>query len=49
MGVWDKAAAWLWADVRRTLDNEAAARHQYQVTGRDLDNGGLHSGTSHRG
>ena len=30
MGVWDKAAAaWLRVDVRRTLDNEAAARHQY--------------------
>ena len=40
MGVWDKAAdAWLRVDVRRTLDNEAAARHQYQVTGRSLDNG----------
>ena len=41
MGVWDKAAAaWLRVDVRRTLDNEAAARQQYQVTGRSLDNGG---------
>ena len=42
MGVWDKAAAaaWLQVDVRRTLDNEAAACHQYQVTGRSLDNGG---------
>ena len=41
MGVWDKAAAAWWrVDVRRTLDNEAAARHQYQVTGRSLDNGG---------
>ena len=39
--VWDKAAAaWLLVDVRRTLDNEAAARHQYEVTGRSLDNGG---------
>ena len=41
MGVWDKAAAaWLRVDVGRTLENEAAARHQYQVTGRSLDNGG---------
>ena len=41
MGVWDKVAAtWLRVDVRRTLDNEAAARPQYQVTGRSLDNGG---------
>ena len=41
MGMWDKAAAaWLRVDVRRTLDNEAASRHQYQVTGRSLDNGG---------
>ena len=41
MGVWDKAAAaWLRVDVRRTLDNKAAARHQYQVTGRSLDNRG---------
>ena len=41
MGVWGKAAAaWLRVDVRRTLDNEAAARHQYQVTGRSLDNEG---------
>ena len=41
MGVWDKAAAaWLRVDVRRTLDNEAAARHQHHVTGRSLDNGG---------
>ena len=41
MGVWDKAAtAWLRVDVRRTLDNEPAARHQYLVTGRNLDNGG---------
>ena len=40
MGVWDKAATCLQVDVRRTLDNEAAARHQYQVTGRSLDNGG---------
>ena len=41
MGVWDKAGAtWLWVDVRRTLDNEADARLQYQVTGRSLDNGG---------
>ena len=41
MGVWDKAAAaWLRVDVRRTLDNEAAARHQCQVTGRSLGNGG---------
>ena len=41
MGVCDKAAAaWLRADVRRTLDNEATARHQYQVTGWSLDNGG---------
>ena len=41
MGVWDKAAgAWLRVDVRRTLDNEAAARHQYQVMGPSLDNGG---------
>ena len=40
MGVWDKAAApWLRMDVCRTLDNEAAARHQYQVTGRSLHNG----------
>ena len=30
MGLWDEAAAaWLRVDVRRTLDNEAAARHQY--------------------
>ena len=36
MGVWDR----LRVDVRRTLYNEAAARHQYQVTGRSLDNGG---------
>ena len=41
MGVWDKAAAaWLRVDVRPTLDNEAPARHQYQVMGRSLDNGG---------
>ena len=41
MGVWDKAAAaWLRVDVRRTLDNEAAARHQYQATGPSLDNWG---------
>ena len=40
MGVWDKAAAWLRVDVPRTLDNEAAARYQYLVTGRSLDNGG---------
>ena len=41
MGVWDKtAAAWLQVDVRQTLDNEAVARHQYQVMGRSLDNGG---------
>ena len=41
MGMWDKAAAvCLRVDVRRTLDNEAAARHQYQVTGLSLDNGG---------
>ena len=41
MGVWDKAAAaWLRVDVCRTLDIESAARHQYQVTGRSLDNGG---------
>ena len=40
-GVWDKAAAaWLRVDVRRTLDNEAAARHQYRVTGPSLENGG---------
>ena len=50
MGVWDKAAAaWLRVDMRRTLDYEAAARHQYQVTGRSLDKGGVHSGTAHRG
>ena len=50
MGVWDKAAAaWLRRDVRRTLDNEAAARQQYQVTGRNFDNGGVHSKTPHRG
>ena len=30
MGVWEEAAAaWLRVDVRRTLDNDAAARHQY--------------------
>ena len=41
MGVWDKAAAaWLRVGVRQTLDNKAAARHQYQVPGRSLDNGG---------
>ena len=41
MGVWDKAAAaCLRVDVRRTLDNEAAAPHKYQVTGWSLDNGG---------
>ena len=41
MGVLDKAAAaWLRVDMRRSLDNEVAARHQYQVTGRSLDNGG---------
>ena len=41
MGVWDKAAAtWLRVGVRRTLDNEAVACHQYQVTGRSLDKGG---------
>ena len=33
MGVLDKAVAtWLRVDVRHTLDNEAAARCQYQVT-----------------
>ena len=41
MGVWDKTAAtWLRVDVHCTLDNEAAACLQYQVTGRGLDNGG---------
>ena len=41
MGVWDNAAAaWLRVDVRRTLDNEAADRHEYHVTGRSLHNGG---------
>ena len=41
MGVWDKAAVtWLRVGVRRTLVNEAAARHQYRVTGRTLDNWG---------
>ena len=41
MGVWDKAAATWWrVHVRRTLDNEAAARHQYQVAGGSLNNGG---------
>ena len=41
MGVWDKAAAtWLRVDVGPTLDTEAAARRQYQVTGRSLNNGG---------
>ena len=41
MGVWDKAVATcLRVDVCRALYNEAAARHQYQVTGRILDNGG---------
>ena len=45
MGVWDKAAAvWLPVDVRRTLDHEAGARHQYQVTGQSLDNGGCIAG-----
>ena len=41
MGVWDKAAAmWLRMAVRQTLDAEASARRQYQVTGRSLSNGG---------
>ena len=41
MGVWDRgAAAWLRVDVHRTLDNEATARHQYQVTGLSFHNGG---------
>ena len=41
MGVWDNAAAtWLRVHVRRTVDDDAAARHQYHVTGRSLDNGG---------
>ena len=41
MGVWDRAAAvCLRVDVRRTLVNEAATRHQYRVTGQSLDNGG---------
>ena len=41
MGVWDKAAAaWLRVDVRQILDNEAAVRHQYQVTGQSQDNRG---------
>ena len=40
IGLWDKAAArWLRLDVRRNLNNEAAARRQYQVTGQSLDNG----------
>ena len=50
MGVWDKAAAaWLRVDVRWTWDNEAAARHQYQVTGRSLDNWGCIAEPHHGG
>ena len=31
---------WLWVDMHGTLDNDATARHQYQMTGWSLDNGG---------
>ena len=41
MGVWDKvAAAWVKADVHRSLEGEVVARHRYWDTGLSLDNGG---------
>ena len=41
LGVWDKVAATsLRVGVHLTLAHKAAARRQYQVTGRSLDNGG---------
>ena len=41
MGVRDKAAAaWVRAEVRRTLEGEAVARHRYQETGLNSENGG---------
>ena len=41
MGVWDKvAASWVKADVRRTLEGEAVARHRHRETGLSLENGG---------
>ena len=50
MGVWDKvAAAWVKADVRRTLEGEAVARRHYRETGLSLENGGVRRRPAHCG